>query len=194
VHEYDLIAEWYAKSRRTDPGAGGIPELAALVATLPQGAVVLDAGCGNGEPLTRLLLEHGCNVLGVDSSANMLARFRASFPHVPVIQSEIQSCDFQGRMFDAAIAWGLIFHLPHETQSAAFAAISRALKPGAPFLFTAGDKDGWIDGEPMNGVPFRYYSFTVDGYRDLLHTHGLVLENTHEDRGHNIYYLARKIE
>jgi cyclopropane fatty-acyl-phospholipid synthase-like methyltransferase len=168
--------------------------VAALAASLPPGAAVLDVGCGNGEPLTRVLLEHGCEVLGVDSSANMLARFRESFPHVPVVHSQIQTCDFGGRMFDAAIAWGVIFHLPHEEQSQAFAAISRALQPGAPFLFTAGDKDGWIDGAPMNGVPFRYYSFTVDGYRDLLRSHRLVLENTHADRGENIYYLARKID
>ena len=189
MHEYDLIAEWYATSRRADAAAVGVPEVTALAASLPRGAAVLDAGCGNGEPLTRVLLEHGCDVLGVDSSANMLARFRTTFPDVPVIHSPIQSCDFQGRMFDAAIAWGVIFHLPHDAQSQAFAAISRALKPGAPFLFTAGDKgdkDGWIDGEPMNGVPFRYYALTVEGYRELLRTHGLVLENTHEDRGRNI--------
>ena len=194
MHEYDLIADWYAESRMGAKGPSGVPEVATLAASLPRGASVLDVGCGNGEPLTRVLLEHGCDVLGVDSSANMLARFRESFPDVPVIHSQIQSCDFQGRTFDAAIAWGVIFHLPHDAQSQALSTISHALTPGSPFLFTAGDKDGWIDGEPMNGVPFRYYALTVEGYRELLRTHGLVLENTHEDRGGNIYYLARKIE
>ena len=70
LHEYDLIAEWYA-SQRTD--ATGAPELTALLAALPRPASVLDVGCGNGLPLTRLLIDHGCQVVGVDSSPNMLA-------------------------------------------------------------------------------------------------------------------------
>jgi hypothetical protein len=44
----------------------------------------------------------------------------------------------------------------------------------------------------MNGVPFRYWSFTVDGYRKLLHEFGLTLLNVQRDAGENIYYLARK--
>ena len=30
----------------------------------------------------------------------------------------------------------------------------------------------------MNRVSFRYYSFSVGGYRDLLREHGLTLEDT----------------
>ena len=44
----------------------------------------------------------------------------------------------------------------------------------------------------MNGVPFRYYSFRRDGYRDRLREHGLTLDETHIDKGNNMYYLARK--
>jgi hypothetical protein len=44
----------------------------------------------------------------------------------------------------------------------------------------------------MNGVPFRYWSFSVEGYRDLLREHGLTLIETHKDCGENIYYLARR--
>ncbi len=72
------------------------------------------------------------------------------------------------------------------------AQVSRVLKPGGLFLFTSGDEDGCMDGEPMNGVPFRYYSFTIEGYRDLLSTHRLTLEDTHTDAGGNLYYLSRR--
>ena len=44
----------------------------------------------------------------------------------------------------------------------------------------------------MNGVRFFYYSFTRDGYRDVLREQGLTPEKTHIDRGANIYYFARK--
>ncbi|TSC22623.1 class I SAM-dependent methyltransferase [Corallococcus sp. Z5C101001] len=189
MDEYDWIADWYASQRA---GHMGVPEVTTLAASLPAGASVLDVGCGTGLPLTKVLLEHGCHVMGVDSSRELLARFQENFPHVPVIHAPIQSCDLQARTFDAAIAWGVLFHLTHEEQGHAIANIARALKPGAAFLFTSGDAHGSIDGEPMNGVPFRYHSYSVDGYRDLLRAHGLTLEATHKDAGGNVYFLSLK--
>ena len=190
MHEYDLIADWYVAERK---GPTGIPEVTALAKSLPVGAKALDVGCGPGTPLTRNLLEHGCDVLGVDSSAKLLSVFHANFPHVPTICSPIQSCDFEGRTFDAAISWGVLFHLPHEEQVKAIAKVSSALKSCGLFLCTSGDQHGSIDGERMNGVPFRCYSFSVDGYRDVLRDCELVLENTHTGAGDNKYYLSRKI-
>ena len=194
LHEYDLIAEWYA-SQRTD--ATGAPEVTALLSALPASPSVLDVGCGNGLPLTRLLVDHGCRVVGVDSSPNMLARFAVNFPDVPAICAPIQDCDLSGRAFDAAVAWGVMFHLPLPEQVKAIAKVASALKPGGWFLFTSGDQpaggDGEpFEGEPMNGVRFYYYSFTRDAYRDVMREHGLTLEKTHEDEGKNTYYLARK--
>lgn len=184
-----MIADWYA-SQRT--GSMGVPEVTALAASLPAGASVLDVGCGTGLPLTRVLLEHGCQVTGVDSSRELLARFQANFPHVPALHAPIQSCALPARTFDAAIAWGVLFHLSHAEQEQAIATIAKALKPGAAFLFTSGDVHGSLDGAPMNGVPFRYHSYSVDGYRGLLRAHGLTLEATHTDPGGNRYYLSRK--
>jgi SAM-dependent methyltransferase len=189
VHEYDLIADWYAAHRA---GSMGVPEVTALAASLPAGASVLDVGCGTGLPLTRVLLDHGCRVVGVDSSRELLARFQANFPHVPVLHAPIQSCELQERAFDAAIAWGVLFHLCHEEQAQAMGHIARALKPGAAFLFTSGDVHGSHDGAPMDGVPFRYHSYSVEGYRDLLLAHGLTLEATHTDPGGNRHFLSRK--
>nr|WP_255653025.1 MULTISPECIES: class I SAM-dependent methyltransferase [unclassified Corallococcus] len=184
-----MIADWYAAHRA---GPMGVPEVTALAASLPPGARVLDVGCGTGLPLTRVLLEHGCHVVGVDSSRELLARFQANFPHVPVVCAPIQSTALQERAFDAAISWGVLFHLRHEEQEQAIAHIARALRPGAPFLFTSGDAHGSTEGAPMNGVPFRYHSYSADGYRDLLRAHGLTLEATHQDPGGNVYYLSRK--
>ena len=44
----------------------------------------------------------------------------------------------------------------------------------------------------MNGVPFRYWSFSVEGYRELLKANGLTLLDVRRDAGENVYYLARK--
>jgi SAM-dependent methyltransferase len=194
LREYDLIAEWYAAGRTDQTG---VPEVTTLVQSLPPGARVLDVGCGNGIPLTRLLRQLGCEVLGVDSSEKMLDRFRMNCPGVPAIHATIQSCQLEAGSFDGAVAWGVLFHLPHKDQAAAIDVVAGALKPDGLFLFTAGDsggEDGWIDGEPMNGVPFRYYSFDIEGYRRVLRERGLVLEDVHKDAGDNTYYLARRGE
>jgi len=44
----------------------------------------------------------------------------------------------------------------------------------------------------MNGVMFRYFSFSIDNYRRILADHGFTLANVHADSGNNLYYLAQK--
>jgi SAM-dependent methyltransferase len=188
MREYDLIADWYATDRDLQTG---VPEVTALAEMLPAGARVLDIGCGTGMPLTHALLRAGCQVFGMDSSARMLTRFRTHFPATPAVRGLVQTCGFAPKVFDAAVAWGVLFHLSHAGQAAAMANLSRVLKAGAPLLFTSGDRHGSVDG-PMNGVPFRYFSFSIEGYRSLLRENGFTLLDTHADRGENTYYLARR--
>jgi hypothetical protein len=60
-------------------------------------------------------------------------------------------------------------------------------------LFTSGDEDGF-DGkeDTMNGVTFRYFSFSVENYRRILGEQGFTLIDVHVDEGKNTYYLAMK--
>ena len=191
MREYDAIAEWYASERRA---AIGMPEVEALAASLPPRSRVLDVGCGNGIPLTTTLLSAGHRVVGFDSSREMLARFRRNLPETPAVRGVVQTCAFADDAFDAAIAWGVIFHLTREDQARAIASVSRVLKTGAPFLFTAGDVDDDADRiTPMNGVPFHYYSYDVEQYRRLLREFGLELVDIHKDTWENVHYLARKL-
>lgn len=192
MREYDLIAEWYA-SERTH--LVGVPEAEALAASIPRGSRVLDIGCGNGIPLTQTLRCAGHHVVGLDSSREMLKRFRANCADVPAVRAIVQQCPFRDATFDAALAWGVMFHLPQSVQVEAIACVSRILRPGGAFLFTAGDEDdgsGDAHVGTMNGVEFHYYSFTKDGYSRVLAQHGLTLVNFHHDAAQNGYYLAHK--
>jgi len=188
MREYDVIADWYATDRDLE---AGVPEVIALSKLVPPGARILDAGCGTGIPITRTLLSAGCKVFGIDSSVQMLARFRVNLPETPIIQGLVQSGGLAAEAFDAAVAWGVMFHLTHADQARAMANLSHALKAGAPFLFTSGDEHGCVEGF-MNGVSFHYFSFSIEGYRSLLQENGFTLVDTHADRGENTYYLARK--
>ena len=190
MREYDLIADWYATQRS---GPIGVAEAIDLASSLATGSLILDLGCGNGIPISRALLDAGHRVIGIDSSGKMLRRFKANFPAVDVVRGLVQDSGFARESFDAAISWGVLFHLRRAEFVKALAAVARVLKPGAPFLFTGGDADAepGIEGT-MNGVTFRYYSGSDESHRMLLQEHGFALLDVHADSGSNTYYLARK--
>lgn len=193
MREYDLIADWYASERVSQTG---VPEAMALAHSISIGGRVLDIGCGNGIPITRALLSAGHRVVGLDSSSEMLKRFQANCPDTPAVRGIVQASPFADNTFDAAVAWGVMFHLNPDDATTAITCVSRILKAGAPFLFTSGDVDGGNTAkeDTMNGVVFRYFSFSVDRYRSILREHHLTLVDVHADGGQNTYYLARKSE
>jgi ubiquinone/menaquinone biosynthesis C-methylase UbiE len=191
VREYDLIADWYQSERRAEIG---VAEVAGFASLLPRGARVLDVGCGNGIPITRALLAAAHRVVGIDVSREMLARFRVNCSSAPAVRGIVQSLPFADSSFDAAVAWGVIFHLTQPDEAQAFASVSRVLRPGAALLFTAGkidDAAGFED--TMAGVMLPYYSFSTEGYRALLAASNLTLLDVHTDAWANTYYRARKI-
>ena len=192
MREYDLIVEWYA-SERVDQT--GVPEANALASSIPPGSLVLDIGCGNGVPITRSLLNGGHRVIGLDSSSAMLARFTRNCPEAFAIRGVVQSSPFADCIFDAAIAWGVLFHLQPKDAIGAIASVSRVVKPGASFLFTSGDVDDFEGKEDkMNGVTFTYFSYSRESYRRILRDHGFELIDVHSDSGNNTYYLAKRTE
>jgi SAM-dependent methyltransferase len=136
MHEYDLIADWYPSDRGRSVG---VREALAAVASLPRDARVLDVGCGNGFPITDALVNAGYRVVGIDSSRGMLERFRVNLPTTSVVGGDARASPFAENVFDAAISWGMMFHLTRGDQTTAFANVSRVLKLGAPFLFTAAE-------------------------------------------------------
>ena len=70
-----------------------------IAAPLPDGAAVLDLGCGCGEPIAAVLVELGLAVFGVDASATMIAAFRARFPDAQAECATVEASAFFGRNF-----------------------------------------------------------------------------------------------
>jgi hypothetical protein len=87
------------------------------------------------------------------------------------------------------VAWGLIFLLAPEAQADLIHKVSRALKPGGRFLFTAPRQAcEWAD----NLTAQTSVSLGSDAYRQILETAGLRLHDQAEDEGENHYYFVRK--
>ena len=96
---------------------------------------VLDLGCGNGS-LSHVIAEHGCEVVGVDTSAPGIAISSQSFPECQFIQADIYDLPDLNLLhsFDVVLAIEVIEHLlyPKELAKAA----KRCLKPGGRLIIS----------------------------------------------------------
>lgn len=183
---YEDVAREFMSRRSSDVGAATVGEWAT---DLPQGAAVLELGCGHGVPISRTLLAGGATLYGVDASSSLIAAFRSRFPDVPVECSTVEASEFFGRSFDAAVAWGLMFLLTPEVQAGLIEKVAAALKPGGRFLFTSPMQPcEWSD--DLTGR--KSVSLGADAYRRLIEVAGLKLVGNAEDEGQNYYYFVRK--
>lgn len=157
--------------------------------SLPDGAAVLDLGCGTGVPITKTLIDRGFDVYGIDASPSIIAAFRARFPTIPVECAAVEDSDFFGRAFEGVVAWGLFFLLDADAQRRLIAKIAAVLPRGGRLLFTATQQFcTWMDA--MTDRPST--SLGHDLYRSALEAEGLSLVGTQLDVGENYYYFAQK--
>jgi 2-polyprenyl-3-methyl-5-hydroxy-6-metoxy-1,4-benzoquinol methylase len=189
MREYDQIAAWYTETR--NPRIG-VRDVAAFVRGLAPQARILDFGCGDGVPISQLLARKGFDLVGLDSSREMIARYRANFPAVAARCERVQEARFAEGTFEAVVAWGVLFHLSRADQRAAIQRVSEWLKPGGRFLFTSGDQEAVTEGE-MDGTTFRYVSLGANEYHRLIERCGMRMETAYRDAWANCIYVAQKV-
>ena len=164
------------------------PSFASGPWALPHGAAVLDLGCGHGVPVSAALIELGFDVHAIDAAPTMVAEFQRRFPGAPVACEAVQTSDFFGRTFDAAVMVGLLFLLDPEQQAYVIRRIGPALAPSGRFLFTApAHACAWTDVL----TPASLRSLGSREYVALLGEAGFVLRNEWVDEGGNHYFDAR---
>ena len=163
---YEGVAvEFLAGRGRAPSTAIGASAVRDWARTLPPGATVIDLGCGSGLPITKVLVKEGLNVYAIDASPSLVQAFRHNLPEVPVACESVEDSLFFGRMFDAAVAWGLIFLLSAEEQRRLIQRIATLLVPGGRLLFTScAEPLVWNDA--MTGLESRSLG-AVEYRRDL---------------------------
>ena len=106
--------------------------------------------------------------------------------------------DFLLRVFDAAVAWDSIFHVPREDHGALFARIARWLRPGGRALLSLGGSDGSAFTAEMFGETFHYSGHAPERARALLCDAGFSIEHWEVDdpssRGHIAIIAAVRSE
>ncbi|CAN5222314.1 hypothetical protein BH20ACT9_BH20ACT9_22260 [soil metagenome] len=96
------------------------PEVPLLCAALPPGSRVLELGCGAGR-VTRPLVAHGCRVVAVDESPEMLAHVRDV---TPTVRADIRRLDLAER-FDGVVLGSHLVNTPDPGRRAALLAACR---------------------------------------------------------------------
>ena len=165
---YDEIADEWHKFRKTCKVNKCVKEFCSL---LPEGANVLDAGCGTGYPISAYLSECGFKVTGFDPSEKMLEKAKA----LNLRNAKFYKSDFLNfktdLLFDAVIAFDCLWYIEHERQREIYEKAASLLKNGGYFMFTHGRTNGEIYGE-MFEENFRYAALDLDTVIKLLRENG----------------------
>jgi cyclopropane fatty-acyl-phospholipid synthase-like methyltransferase len=136
----DRFAEW-AGEIEDDPRRRFREE---LFARLPDGARILELGCGGGGSDTRALAER-FRVTGVDISGEQIRRARQNVPTAEFVQADLTAVELPEGAFDAVAAFYSLNHVPRDLLPKVFADVHSWLVPGGLFLASLGSSDvpGW---------------------------------------------------
>ena len=185
---YEEYAKAFIAARDPAIGADVVRDWAR---NLPEGAAILDLGCGTGVPVSRALIEDGFKVYGVDASPTLASEFARHFPQARVACEPVETSSFFNRRFDGVVATGLMFLLPADAQRSLVFKVASALDPGGRFLFTSPSQTcEWED--VITGRQSR--SLGQDAYARLLSEAGLALvENFTSEAGNHHFHAMKPI-
>ena len=156
---YEANAERFSEeTRHVDMASLYYPFLSLL----PQGAHILDAGCGSGRD-SLYFLRNGYEVTAFDVSEKM-AGLASSLLGQTVLRTSFDHLSFT-RQFDGVWACASLLHVPRSAMPGVLTRLARSLKPGGAMYtsFKYGDSEGVRDG--------RFFSdYDEEGLRALLRT------------------------
>ena len=152
-----------------------------LLDRLPPGAAILELGCGQGTPTTRLLAERFC-VTGVDISAGQLELARSAVPNATFLHADMASLSFPPQAFDGVAAFFSLIHVPREEHAALLERIAGWLRPGGLLVATMGVRDSPGDVEEnWLGAPMFFSHWDAPTNRQLVEQSGLRILSAREE-------------
>lgn len=194
---YDAAAERYVGWSAGDRARERYTDL--VQRALPEGACVLDLGCGAGVPTARRLAE--CFVVtGVDVSRRQVELARRNVPSATFVHADMADLSFPAGSFDAVVAFYSIVHLPREEHAGLLRLVADWLKPGGLFVASMGSSasEGGVQ-EDWLGVPMYFSHHDARTNRRLVEEAGLCViradEVAQDEDGKRVTFLwmvARK--
>lgn len=163
---------------------------------LHKGAVVLDAGCGSGEPVTRVLAS-SFQVIGIDFSEEQTRLAKETVPDSDVICTDISHLPFRDCSFDAICSFYAIIHVPRIEHHELLLGLQRILRPGGLALLCMGAGDVPDDVSEYHGVDMFWSHYDSEtnmrmirnGFNILRFT---IIEDPTDPVASHLFVLAQK--
>lgn len=170
LESYDAVARLWDEQRvRLSPAEARI--LPLVTDGLAPGSVLLDLGCGTGQPIATHFAAAGFRIAGVDQSPVMLALARQRLPehewHLASIENFPQVTPVAG-----VIAWDSLFHIPRDRHAEILRRIRTTLPQGGRVALTAGGSEHPAFTDTMLGHRFFYDSHPPQQTARLLDASG----------------------
>jgi len=190
AHEYDLITN--AAQRETYHAR----EVAALIERFNPKSV-LDAGCGAGVPVTRVLGQR-CNAIGLDFAEAQLRLARQLVQGVCFACQDMTRLGFPDDTFDAICSCYAVIHVPRIEHRRLLLEFHRVLRPGSLMLVCMGLGDLENDVAHYCGAPMYWSHYDGETNLRLIQRCGFeviwsrpVQDGTDDNAAH-LFVLARK--
>lgn len=107
------------------------PDLELFASQVPLDGSILDYGCGYGRICNDLHTHGYRKVLGIDTSAEMIARGSLTYPHLSLLHTSDYLIPFQANHFDGVIVCAVLTCIPWPShRRTVIDEIARVLKPG----------------------------------------------------------------
>lgn len=179
---YDDIAPTYARTRLARDAER--EQLERFLDQLPSEPTVLDAGCGNGDPVLSWLTSHCGAAVGLDLSWGQLNLARENAPAASHLQGDLTSLPFENGSFDGIVAFHSIIHVPKTAHQTVIDEFARVLVPGGRLFLTeapgewTGANPDWLEAD----VEMQWHLAGAETTRSQLTAAGFTIEREFEDR------------
>lgn len=196
---YDALGSRYRAWAQDD--SVRLRQLALVRDRLRPGSVVVELGCGGGEPVTRLLSQMH-HVVAVDASAVQLAMARRAAPAATFVQADMTRLQLQPGVADAVVSFYALGHIPSGRVAQLMRSIASWLRPVGLLLTSAPAGVGDVVDPDWLGVPMFFGGTGEQGVRAAVRDAGLAvrrLERINEEEGNGktasfVWLLADKPE
>ncbi len=185
IDGYDRCSTDYSKVRNKE----NEPSLKLLTDKLTnKDAKVLDLGCGNGIPVSKMLSRYV--LTGIDISEKQIEQAKENVPNAEFICKDISEFEFENNHWDAIVSYYAIFHLKKEEQLILFDKISKGLVPNGHFLLTLTlhNEPGYTE-DDFFGVKMFWENYSLKEYEKIFTDKGMkILYSGMLEHGYNREY------
>jgi len=173
---YDRVADDYERLEEAGSEWPRLRRLRELLAGVPEGAAVLELGCGNGLPALREIASRHM-ATGVDVSGVQAERAGRNVPEATVRHADMAETGFADGSFDAIVSFYAVEHVPRERHAELLARFHDWLRPGGSLLFTVEARGTHEVVGDWLGAPMFFSQFGPEETVELVRDAGFTVES-----------------